>query len=158
MRARIIIGIPIAHGYSRACMRHSCASKTKMQKKINAQKLKIAAGLIFKCHPPDLTPTRHARPEPRELFGAAQSSKVFLRRPSFACCQWTVGGNAASSEILAFRLAQSRFAGQPGFPVLLPRQGVISGANSQIAAKTVRRDRRKERDGVSSFRSGRKSS
>ena len=31
-----------------------------MQKKINAQKLKIAAGLIFKCHPPDLTPTRHA--------------------------------------------------------------------------------------------------
>jgi hypothetical protein len=126
-----------------------------MQKKINAQKLKIAAGLIFKCHPPDLTPTRHATgatgiSEQRNL---AKFFYVVHRMLPVDC-----RGNAASSEILAFRLAQSRFAGQPGFPVLLPRQGVISGANSQIAAKTVRRDRRKERHGVSSFRSGRKSS
>ena len=84
-----------------------------MQKKINAPKLKIAAGLIFKCHPPDLD--SHAPQEPRELFGAAQSSKVLLRRPSIARCQWTVGETPLRVKFLAFRLAQSRFAGQPGF-------------------------------------------
>jgi hypothetical protein len=68
-----------------------------MQKKINAQKLKIAAGLIFNCHPPNSF--SHSRRSHRRFSEQRNLAKIFyfVHRSDDA---YGLSGCAASSEFL----------------------------------------------------------